>query len=166
MLAKPDDLFIGLEFNLSSKALVRMCIGHYSEILPNVDLQDRKHRDQKYWNYGNVLIVAFQNCIKSYKDFREFINLLEKERLIIDLQAVCSNVYTICEPYTSYEPYTYSNAQRTRKYQVHHDIHRRAKKVICYLGERGKEFGIKIKPALDQYVPIELGAFLRSVQYS
>lgn len=166
MWDKPDDLFIGLEFNLSSKSLVRMCIGHYSEILPEVNLQNRNQRDQKYWNYGNVRIVAFHNYLKSCKDFREFINLLEKERLIIDLQAVFSNVYTICEPYTCYEPYTHSNAQRTRKYQVHHDIHRRAKKVLRYLDERGKEFGIKIKPALNQYVPIELGAFLRSVQFS
>jgi hypothetical protein len=95
---RPGDLFIGLEFNLSSKSLVRMCIGHYSEIHPNLDLQDRKQLEQKYWNYGNVLIVAFQNCIKSYKDFREFLNLLEKEHLTVDLQAVFSNVYNVCQP--------------------------------------------------------------------
>lgn len=90
----PDDLFIGLEFNLSSKSLVRMFIGHYSEILPEVNLQNRNQRDQKYWNYGNVRIVAFHNYLKSCKDFREFINLLEKERLIIDLQAVFSRRFS------------------------------------------------------------------------
>jgi hypothetical protein len=166
MWDRPDDLFIGLEFNLSSKSLVRMCIGHYSEILPNIDLQDRKQREQKYWNYGNVLIVAFQNCIKSYKDFRELINLLEKEQLIIDLQSVFSNVYNVCQPYTILNPNPHFNPVGMRKYPVHNDIFRKAKKVTCYLHERGKEFGIKINPALNQYVPIELGAFLQSVQYS
>lgn len=58
------------------------------------------------------------------------------------------------------------NPHGMRKYPVHNDIYRKAKKVICYLHERGKEFGIKINPALNQYVPIELGVFLRSVQYS
>lgn len=156
----PDDLFIGLEFNLSSKSLVRMFIGHYSEDRPDVDLQDRYQREQKYWQYGNVLIVALQNCIKSRTDFSEFIKLIEREQLVIDLPLVFIQTYKECSVYTSLNEYG------KRKHNVHPYVFRRAVRVKHDLSARAKEFGLKMKwiPNNSYQFPMELGGFLQQAR--
>lgn len=164
----PDDLFIGLEFNMTSRSLVRMCVGHYSEVRPDVNLFDRNQREQKYWQIGDVLIVAFQNCIKSRKDFSEFVKLLQDKQLSIDLPSVFIEVYKICSIYTSINEFRRISYNAHSQFNVHPHVFRRALRVKFDLGERGKEFNVKFKWKRTEscQFPIEFGGFLQQVRAS
>jgi hypothetical protein len=157
-LRSPDHFLVALIIDLRNKVHIRTLVGHYSELLPEINTLDPRNIAQNYMDLGGHRLVFLQNCLRTLKDFKQFYNFCVAEKIIINMESIFFDLYQLCETYTRINEYG-----KLKYADVYHRIRWEALKIKCQLSDFERKFDIKRITSPNHYVPIELGQFLKSV---
>lgn len=158
-MSKPDHFLAALIIN-RGMCHIRTIVGHYSELLPEINLFDPNQTNQNYLDLGGERLILLQNCLKTVKDFNQFYSFCFEQGVRIDMKSVFAELYNLCDHYSALNYYG------KPKYKVHPQVYRDVVKTKYHLNERSNQFNISQITTPGHRVPIELGAFLQSAQSS
>ncbi|SFM41821.1 hypothetical protein SAMN03159341_1328 [Paenibacillus sp. 1_12] len=154
---RPDNLLIALVFSKQTGLHVTTIVGHYSEILPDVNLLDKQQKRQKYQEDNRFINILLHNCVSKKKNFNEVYEFIRRERFEINWVTIFDQLDEILSLYTLI------NEHGKPIYPITASIKQDAIRVRHLLRRRRKEFDLTGTSKLNHAAPIEFGAHLRRI---
>ncbi len=158
ILRRPDHFLAVIIIDLRNKVHIQTLVGHYSELFSDDYWLDPNQLKKSYLDLGGHRMVFLQNCIKTWKEFKEFYNFCVEQGVTINMSSLFIDLHNLCDHYTAINQYGKT------LYSVHPQIRRDAVTTRHNLYQRSREFDLNYITSPYHHVPIELGAFLQSVR--